>query len=73
MAGSRTGCLCRFAHGWIPSAGVDPRHSSRLVKIELYGKDAENETRCSPATCIGTRSETVMRDPNPKHVSSSFC
>jgi IS1 family transposase len=39
---------------------------------KIYGAPAENETRYSPATCIGCDMKVVSGDPNPKHVSTSF-
>ena len=35
---------------------------------KLYGADPAGERRYSPAQCIGTRRETVVGDPDPKHV-----
>jgi IS1 family transposase len=43
---------------------------SQLHKI--YGAPLENETRYSPATCIGCEMKTVTGNPDPKHVSTSF-
>ena len=42
---------------------------SQLVK--LYGTAVENETRYSPATCLGCVAKTVTGDPDPKHISTS--
>jgi IS1 family transposase len=39
---------------------------------KLYGSSLENETRYSPATCIGCEMEVVSGDPDPKHVSTSY-
>jgi hypothetical protein len=39
---------------------------------KIYGADMENETRYSPATCIGCDMKVVSGDPDPKHVSTSF-
>ena len=39
---------------------------------KIYGAPAENETRYSPATCIGCEMKTVSGDPDPKHVSTSY-
>jgi len=39
---------------------------------KLYGASNENETRYSPARCIGCEMKTVSGDPDPKHVSTSF-
>jgi len=39
---------------------------------KIYGAPAENDTRYSPATCIGCDMKVVSGDPDPKHVSTSF-
>src|ERR1700719_4200686 len=39
---------------------------------KLYGAAQENETRYSPAKCIGCDMKVVSGDPDPKHVSTSF-
>jgi IS1 family transposase len=38
---------------------------------KIYGAPAENDTRYSPATCIGCDMKVVSGDPDPKHVSTS--
>jgi IS1 family transposase len=43
---------------------------SMLVK--LYGVSGENETRYSPAKCLGCISTPVTGDPDPKHISTSY-
>ena len=43
---------------------------SQLVK--LYGTTVENETRYSPATCLGCAAKAVTGDPDPKHISTSY-
>ena len=40
--------------------------------VKLYGSAAENETRYSPATCIGCISKHVTGYPDPKHISTSY-
>ena len=40
--------------------------------VKLYGASGENETRYSPAQCIGCLSKTVTGNPDPKHVSTSY-
>ena len=40
--------------------------------MKLYGSAAENETRYSPATCIGCISKHVTGHPDPKHISTSY-
>ena len=39
---------------------------------KIYGAPTENETRYSPAKCIGCDVKVVSGNPNPKHVSTSF-
>lgn len=39
---------------------------------KIYGSSLENETRYSPATCIGCEMKEVSGRPDPKHVSTSF-
>ncbi len=39
---------------------------------KIYGASAENETRYSPAKCIGCDMKVVGGDPDPKYVSTSF-
>ena len=40
--------------------------------VKLYGASGENETRYSPAKCIGCLSKAVTGNPDPKHVSTSY-
>jgi len=39
--------------------------------VKLYGAERAGEARYSPAVCIGTRTNTISGDPDPKHVSTS--
>jgi IS1 family transposase len=39
---------------------------------KIYGASGENETRYSPAKCIGRHMKVVSGNPDPKHVSTSF-
>jgi IS1 family transposase len=39
---------------------------------KIYGTAQANETRYSPATCVGTDVRQVSGNPGPKHVSTSF-
>jgi IS1 family transposase len=39
---------------------------------KIYGAAEENETRYSPAVCIGCDMKVVSGRPDPKHVSTSF-
>jgi IS1 family transposase len=42
------------------------------VLQKIYGKDAEHDTRYSPAKCLGTKRETISGSPDPKHISTSY-
>jgi IS1 family transposase len=39
---------------------------------KIYGAPIENESRYSPARCIGCEMKTVSGNPDPKHVSTSY-
>jgi IS1 family transposase len=39
---------------------------------KIYGAPSENETRYSPARCIGCDMKVVSGNPNPKHISTSY-
>jgi IS1 family transposase len=39
---------------------------------KIYGASMENETRYSPARCIGCDMKVVSGNPDPKHVSTSY-
>ena len=39
---------------------------------KIFGAPTPDASRYSPATCIGCDMKTVMGDPDPKHVSTSF-
>jgi IS1 family transposase len=40
--------------------------------VKLYGESAESEKRYSPAICVGARKTVIEREPDSKHVSTSF-
>ena len=41
--------------------------------VKLYGADqSPEETRYSPAVCIGSRTQRIAGNPDPKHVSTSY-
>ena len=40
--------------------------------VKLYGSDAEQEKRYSPAKCVGAEPRTVQGKPDPKHISTSY-
>lgn len=48
-------------------SGVD---YAMLVKI--YGGEIADESRYSPAACIGTKTETITGRPERKHISTSY-
>lgn len=39
---------------------------------KIYGAPSMDESRYSPATCIGCEMKTVIGEPDPQHVSTSF-
>jgi IS1 family transposase len=39
---------------------------------KIYGKPTENETRYSPAQCVGIEQRRISGNPDPKHVSTSY-
>jgi hypothetical protein len=39
---------------------------------KIFGAPSSDASRYSPATCIGCDMKTVMGNPDPKHVSTSF-
>ena len=39
---------------------------------KVYRSNPENETRYSPAKCIGTTTQTIAGTPDPKHISTSY-
>ena len=43
------------------------------VLIKLYGADQGGpQMRYSPGECIGTETQIIMGNPNPKHISTSY-
>jgi len=41
--------------------------------VKIYGEiDTEGQRRYSPATCIGCEVKTVIGDPDPDHISTSY-
>jgi IS1 family transposase len=40
--------------------------------VKLYGASGEDETRYSPAKCIGCISKEITGQPDPKHISTSY-
>lgn len=40
--------------------------------VKLYGASGENETRYSPAKCLGCIPNEVTGNPDPKHISTSY-
>jgi hypothetical protein len=40
--------------------------------VKLYGQSPDAEKRYSPAVCIGAHKNPIERNPDPKHISTSF-
>ncbi len=40
--------------------------------IKHYGADPQDETRYSPAKCIGATKKAIEGNPDPKHISTSY-
>ena len=40
--------------------------------VKLYGASGDNETRYSPAKCLGCIPTPISGDPDPKHISTSY-
>jgi len=40
--------------------------------IKYYGADPQTEKRYSPAKCIGCEKKSVVGNPDPKHISTSY-
>src|SRR5665213_492041 len=40
--------------------------------VKMYGKSSEGQKRYSPAECIGCERKTIVGDPDPKHISTSY-
>jgi IS1 family transposase len=40
--------------------------------VKIYGNDGTNDTKYSPAECIGCQTVGITGRPDPKHVSTSF-
>ncbi len=55
--------------GFVQAFGSDVDYAM-LVKI--YGAPSKNDTRYSPAECIGTVVDDVSGNPDPKHISTSY-
>jgi IS1 family transposase len=56
-------------------AAVDDAFGSDIdyaVLQKLYGSEQSDEKRYSPAVCIGTKQETIVGSPDPKHISTSY-
>jgi IS1 family transposase len=39
---------------------------------KLYGVDPQGEKRYSPPVCLGCESKTIVGEPEPKHISTSY-
>jgi hypothetical protein len=40
--------------------------------IKVYGETSEGQKRYSPAECIGCERKTVVGQPDPEHISTSY-
>jgi hypothetical protein len=40
--------------------------------VEIYGHEAANDTKYSPAECIGCQTVGITGHPDPVHISTSF-
>jgi IS1 family transposase len=40
--------------------------------VKIYGNDSANDTKYSPAECIGCETVGITGRPDPKHISTSF-
>jgi IS1 family transposase len=40
--------------------------------VKLYGPGPQDESRYSPPACIGTETQIIMGQPDPKHISTSY-
>lgn len=40
--------------------------------VKIYGSNPEDETRYSPAECIGCQQQAITGNPDPKHISTSY-
>jgi hypothetical protein len=40
--------------------------------VKIYGSDAANDTKYSPAECIGCKEIRIIGAPNPKYISTSY-
>jgi IS1 family transposase len=56
--------------GAVIDAFADDIDYAQLVKV--YGNDPEGQKRYSPAKCLGTKKESILGNPDPKHVSTSY-
>ena len=59
--------LTAVVHAFAPHTEIG---YAQLIKV--YGNDPEDEKRYRPAQCRGTEKVTVLGNPDPKHISTSF-
>jgi IS1 family transposase len=50
----------------------DTMNVDYAMLVKMYGQAAEPEKRYSPAQCIGCKRRTIVGDPDPEHISTSF-
>jgi IS1 family transposase len=64
-----TDALRHYANAIEDAFGADVDYA---MLHKLYGASSEDESRYSPATCIGCDMKVVAGNPDPKHVSTSY-
>jgi IS1 family transposase len=64
-----TDALRHYANAIEDAFGADVDYA---MLHKLYGVATPDESRYSPATCIGCDMKVVSGDPDPKHVSTSY-
>lgn len=52
--------------------GAFPFSIDYAMLVKVYGAVQENETRYSPAQCIGCQTRIIAGKPDPQHISTSF-
>jgi IS1 family transposase len=55
----------------VPDA-FGPTGIDYAMLVKIYGNDLEGQKRYSPAQCLGVQASTILGDPDPKHVSTSY-
>ena len=55
----------------VPDA-FGPTGIDYAMLVKIYGNDLEGQKRYSPAQCLGVQASTILGDPDPKQVSTSY-